>query len=354
MTSPRLNARVLKPEALSAGEIAAWDALCQGVPQFRSAFYSHAFALAASRAGYRVRVAVLHVGEDLVGFFPFQYSSRLAQAFGLAERVGEEMSDYFGVIADPTIRLDPSRLLKACGLNCCSFTHLDETQLKMGLQGEQPELGLRIELPDGSKGYWVDLAERDKKFVSDTERRMRKLGRDLGRIDFSFQSCTRDHDIDQLLAAKRAQYIRTKKVDWLSTFRREALVRLLVNSDTTSCTGVLSVLRAGDTWVAMHFGLQCQDVLHCWLPVYNPDLHAYAPGRLLLTCILQSADAHGIRAIDRGVGDTPAKRDFTNATHQFYRGLWSRNDAVRLIHRGMMIPKWGLPLPWRQAGRQAG
>ena len=213
MTSPGMHARVLKPEALRAGEVAAWDDFCQGVPRFRSAFYSHSFALAASRAGYRVRVAVLYADGHLAGFFPFQYPSRLAEAFGLAERIGEEMADYFGVIAHPDIRLDPSKLLKACGLNCCSFTHLDETQIKMGLQGEQPELGLRIELPDGSKGYWAALAERDKKFVSDTERRMRKLRRDLGKIDFSFQSCRRDHDIDQLLAAKRDQYIRTDKGD---------------------------------------------------------------------------------------------------------------------------------------------
>ena len=175
MTAPRLTARIFKPEALSADEITAWDDLCKSLPQYRSAFYSYAFTLAASTVGYRVNVAVLYADDDLGGFFPFQYPGCLAEAFRMAERVGEEMSDYFGVIAHPNIRLDSAKLLKACGLNLCSFTHLDETQVERGLQGKQPEPGLRIELPDGNESYWTTLAARDKKFVSDTERRMRKL-----------------------------------------------------------------------------------------------------------------------------------------------------------------------------------
>jgi len=50
---------------------------------------------------------------------------------------------------------------------------------------------------------------------------------------------------------------------------------------------------------------------------------------------------HGISRIDRGAGDTVAKRDFSTSEHHFYRGLWSRGDV------GAMGYRVGLSLLWR-------
>jgi hypothetical protein len=63
-------------------------------------------------------------------------------------------------------------------------------------------------------------------------------------------------------------------------------------------------------WLAGHFGLIHRDVLSYWFPVYDPAAKEVSPGRLLLWRTLQSADALGLRMIDRGEGDNQAKRDF--------------------------------------------
>jgi CelD/BcsL family acetyltransferase involved in cellulose biosynthesis len=346
MTSPRLNARVLKPEALSAGEVALWDNLCEGVPQFHSAFYTHSFALAASKAGYRVRVAILEDLNGIVGFFPFQFRHRLAESLGLAERVGEEMSDYFGMVTKPTVRVTPGQLLAACRLNCCYFTHLDEWQTRMGLTGERPEPSPRIELPENIEEYWKEIKRRDKKFIADTNRCNKKLERDYGKVRFDFQSVDRIAEFYLLINLKRNQYIATINKDLLSIRNREHLLRNLLHVNSNGCKGVMSVLRAGTEVAALHFGLQCHDVLHYWFPVYNPALKAYAPGRLLLSRLLEVSHEQGIRIIDLGAGDSEAKRKLANSKLTVCRGMWSRNSTTRFVGRTLTFFQWRLGIPF--------
>jgi CelD/BcsL family acetyltransferase involved in cellulose biosynthesis len=346
MMTRRLTARIVVPEAMRADEIAAWEDLCEGVPRLHSAFYSHAFALAAAKAGYRVRVAIVEDAGGIIGFFPFQFRHRLAESLGMAERVGEEMSDYFGLVAEPSVRITPAQLLAACRLNCCGFTHLDAWQAEMGLEGEQPEPSPRIELPPDIETYWQDIKKRDKKFIADTTRCGKKIEKDIGKLHFEFQSGNRMPDFETLMDLKRKQYLATTQSDLFSARNREKLLRNLLHADAKGCTGVLSVIRAGTEVAALHFGLQCHDVLHYWFPVYNPALKAYAPGRLLLSRLADVAHEHGIRVIDLGAGDSEAKRKLANGEVSVFRGLWSRNATARLIGRALASFQWRLGIPF--------
>jgi CelD/BcsL family acetyltransferase involved in cellulose biosynthesis len=74
----------------------------------------------------------------------------------------------------------------------------------------------------------------------------------------------------------------------------------------------------------MHFGLRSRQTLHYWFPVYNPALNAYAPGRLLLHAIIHHAADAGITVIDRGVGESAAKRDFASMPRRYFSGAWHR------------------------------
>jgi len=88
--------------------------------------------------------------------------------------------------------------------------------------------------------------------------------------------------------------------------------------------------------VASHFGLQCGPLLHYWFPVYDNRFSAYSPGRILYRHILLAAQAHGIECIDRGEGDSPAKRDFANEEHLFLKGLVGsgfRGQILCLVQR---------------------
>src|SRR4029077_21289570 len=123
---------------------------------------------------------------------------------------------------------------------------------------------------------------------------------------------------------------------------RDFLVRLAGSRDPL-CSGSMSTLYAGETWIASHFGLRCNKTLHYWFPVYNPELRALSPGRLLLKSIIDASDETGLTQIDRGAGDTVAKRDFSTSSHHFGRGLWKRANAISAGYR------LGLSLRWRLA-----
>ena len=121
-----------------------------------------------------------------------------------------------------------------------------------------------------------------------------------------------------------------------------AFLRSLAKLDHPLCSGVLSALYAGDVWVASHFGLRCNRTLHYWFPVYNLQLSSYGPGRLLLKKILDCGHELGISRIDRGAGDTVAKRDFSTSQHQFFRGFWSRGGLRATCYRACLSAKWRL------------
>ena len=150
-----------------------------------------------------------------------------------------------------------------------------------------------------------------------------------------------EHSLSRLIADKRAQYHRTQVGDVLSEKRTRDILHALGRTRDAQCSGIVSTLHAGDTWVASHFGLLCGSTLHYWFPVYNPALKAFAPGRVLLKQIIYSAQANGLVRIDRGAGDSVAKRDFATSQHFFYSGLWQQPGLVALSHRV------GLAIGWR-------
>jgi CelD/BcsL family acetyltransferase involved in cellulose biosynthesis len=94
--------------------------------------------------------------------------------------------------------------------------------------------------------------------------------------------------------------------------------------------------------VAAHFGLRCHETLHYWFPVYDPAYSTYAPGRILFRHVLEAIVQRGVTLIDRGEGDTQAKRDFANREHYFYRGLWNAGGAGALPARAALALIWRL------------
>src|SRR5215472_11879754 len=134
-----LKSHVVPASALREPEIAAWDALCGSAPGLVSPFLSPHYALAVASVRPHVYVSVLTRGGQPVGFLPFQFRSGVHRFLRSAERVGEEMTDYFGLVAQPGLRLDDQFLLKLSMLQILNFSHLDETQTEYGLTGEKPE-----------------------------------------------------------------------------------------------------------------------------------------------------------------------------------------------------------------------
>ena len=343
MDERELRARVTTPHDLHAAEVDAWERLSSAVPALASPFQSVHYARAVAESGMQVRVCVIYRGDAIVGFLPYQFRSRFQALAGAAEPVGGEMSDYFGLVAAPELRIAPRGLLRLARISYLYFSHLDETQFAYGLTGVQPRTGLRIRLGREHLLQEGAAESANRKYLKDTERRVRQLAKDVGEIDFSFDvQDGRSALLDSLIASKRMQYRRTNMPDALADAWKTRLLHLLSESRHTSCRGVLSVMSAGSRWVASHFGIMGNGMLQYWLPVYNPDLAKYAPGRLLIHRIIDSAPAAAIHTIDRGEGDTPSKRELANEEHRFFRGAWEAKSISGLFAHGLQSIKWRL------------
>jgi CelD/BcsL family acetyltransferase involved in cellulose biosynthesis len=333
-----ITSRVVWWHELTENDISRWTTLLQRVVPLGNAFLSPTFARAAGEAYGRVGVCFLEDGADLVAVLPFQFHSVFASILGAAERVGEEMNDYFGILARDDFRCTPGQLLAFAGLNLFHFSHLGEEQARHGLSGETSRLGLRIELANHGRRYWELLRDRNRKFASDTERRERKAQQTYGALRFSFAEVDLERWFHKLLEEKRRQYRETGRGDWRP--RQMQLLNILRNANSPDCMGTISTLQFGDSWAAIHFGLKSRRTLHYWIPVYNPLLSAYAPGRLLLRQIILHADETGLSVIDRGVGDSHAKRDFPSAQRSYGLGVWQRPGPAALTYRALHSAHW--------------
>jgi CelD/BcsL family acetyltransferase involved in cellulose biosynthesis len=326
------------PDELTVADQTLWRRALAARP---IAFLSFEYVRAMASVVPNVRICCLNDEAGRNAFFPFQYRSKAHMILGIGRRLGGEMSDYFGIVAEPGFHIEPSLLLGLAGLRSISFSHLDDTQLTLGLVGDRMEIGHCIEVPRGGDAFWEQKRQEDKKFVLDTERRERKLTEKYGTLAFSFQSNEPAEALAKVIQEKRAQYRRTGVEDVLASEEPQAVLNTLSKCRDPQCTGVVSTLYAGSTWVASHFGLRSQDRLHYWFPVYNPELKSFAPGRLLLKQIIDHANELDLTTIDRGAGDSQAKRDLANSNHFFRSGLWQRKDVIAASHR------IGLALHWR-------
>lgn len=337
-----LKFELKKYSALTKTEIQAWRELITKYDFNKRAFLSPDFCNAVASHRPQIRVIVFRSTNDLVGFMPIQAGSGLLKLGGIFEPVGGTMADYFGLVAEPGFTVNIEDVLKRIKINAILFTHLDDSQVEFGLMGSQPRIGLRTLISGTGSDHWEQLRAIDKKLVSDTERRERKLIAEHGLLDFEFSSTTPEVDLDLLINLKQAQYVRTGKTDApLFQETNLALLRSLIHANDESCSGILSVLRINGELVAGHFGLRCYGTLHFWFPVYAIQYNAYSPGRILLKYILHEATSLGIHTIDRGEGDNQAKRDFANNEHFYYRGAWLRPGL------GGVIAKYVMSIMWR-------
>jgi CelD/BcsL family acetyltransferase involved in cellulose biosynthesis len=336
------DSRVIPALELSNDQITAWEECCRTNAHLNSPFFSPHYTKAAAVAHGRVYVCViLHQGQ-VIGFLPFQFRNALHQRLGCAERVGGEMTDYFGLIAKPGLRIAACDLLRLAGLEHLYFTHLDQTQSIYGLKGEQPETGLLLKLEPGIDYWTQELRPANRKLASETERLERLVQREHGPLRFCLAESAWAQSLKDLIRCKGEQYVHSGRENMFVAPWRRRLVEILAEMRESSCTGMLSTLFAGDTWLASHFGLRSGVVLHYWFPVYNPDMRRYAPGRLLMKNIIQNAHAAGINLVDRGAGDTLAKRQLTNQEHLLYRGAWYRPGIRSTVFRLRMSLKWRL------------
>ncbi|MHB1206368.1 MAG: GNAT family N-acetyltransferase [Rhodospirillaceae bacterium] len=336
-----VTADVVPARDLPAGDITAWRSIiATNSPALDSPFFSPDFTLAAAQAHDDVYVAAIRDRGLPLAYLPFQFAGPWQRRAGAAERVGGHLSDFFGVIAGPDLQFAPADLLQLTRLNAFTFSHLCADQAET-LGSEKPEQGSRANMGTDWQAYWAARCVSEKAFAADTERSRRKIAETLGELRFTFD----DRDpaaFDHLIAAKRVQYKKTGVADALEQPWTRMLLGTLARSRAIHCTGVVSTLYAGDTWVASHFGISSPRTLHYWFPVYNPELSRFSPGRLLLRALLEAAAGRRIATVDFGAGDAAYKRKFATESYKVFRGDWYKPGLTSFGYRMAQSLTWRL------------
>ena len=260
-----------------------------------------------------VRVAVIEDAGSVAGFLPFEVGRRRH-----GRPVGRPFSDYHGPVLDDAAAIDARELVRACGLATWSFDHLPA-----GIAAFAPHVWSHGASPYLDLVGGVRPRGGRPACASDIRgalRKARKLAREVGPLRFVPHSDDPDL-LAQTIAWKRQQYAETGVHGRPRGRRAPASCSGTSHAAQASeFAGVLSVLHAGDQVAALHLGLRSGGVLHSWFPAYNPELHRYSPGLVLLLELAGAAPALGIRELDFGKGEARYKLALATGTVPLHEG----------------------------------
>ncbi|MER7760544.1 GNAT family N-acetyltransferase [Streptomyces sp. NPDC097619] len=336
MTVQRIDA--IHPADLSRADLELWGELRDSTAPVANPFMSPEFCQAVGRVRPGARVAVVRQGREPVGFFPYERGR-----WGRGRAIGLGVSDCQGAVLRPGVSVDPHELLRASSLSVWEFNHLESGQelfLPYATGGFASPV---IDLTGGYAHYEGLLRAGSRKFLKTALAQERRLARTVGPLRFVFG----DQDsaaLRTLMTWKSAQYRRTGRRDRFAQDWINHLVRLLSDTRSPACSGLLSTLYAGDRLVAAHFGLRSRTVLSCWFPSYDRAFASYSPGRLLYLRMAEAAAGTGIEMLDLGRGDAVYKDALKTRDLTVYEGAvlrprpgaalhWLRNEPVRAARR---------------------
>jgi len=300
-----MNVQLRAGNQLTPEDLAAWNAILAGNPTLDSGYYRPELTQAVARVRSDVEVAVVTVNGQAKAFFPFQRGDN-----NCASAVTGRLSEFHGMIVPTDFALDPREIVKACGLRSWRFDHApiwrSELEPFAWARSESPFM----DLTGGYDAYTEKLRERGSSAIKQTQRKQRKLAREVGPLRFEYDTDAPEA-WDALVKWKSEQYVRTNTLD---IFRYDWVHDQLNAIRAAKCpefSAPLSALWAGDQLAAVHLGLASSTAMQIWFPAYNRDLQNYSPGLVILLELASAAAEHGIRRIDFGKGEERYKYEFS-------------------------------------------
>lgn len=325
----RLHVDVVRSGELGEVEIACWNRIQTENAELDSPFLSPQFTRALADARDGTRVAVLSEEAGPVAFFPFEHGSR-----GRGSALGMGLSDVQGVVAPATMDLDFRAVMVGCGVRLFSFDHLLAAQEKWMTSAPSRfflESSPVLDLSGGFKAYLKEKAASSKSLFQSTARKRRKLEREYGPIRVVFHEPR--HDVlDRVLQWKSAQYRRTGRRDRFADQGNRHLMHTLMDVSDAGFSAPLTVLYAGDSLVAAHFGLRSRSTLAWWFPAYDPAFAAYSPGLVLCLDLARvMSDEKNLTLLDLGKGDEHYKDRLSNARVHLLNGSVAQSRALQAM-----------------------
>lgn len=332
----------MQASSVTSAEVISWDEVDQSLrdqfvslrstqQEFSTPFFSLGFLDAVQSARGDVNVIVMNDHSRMVGWLPIHRLGRVAVP------AGRFLNDSHNVIADSHTKLDWMWMLRRCKLKSFDFHALvgkqqgmHETSIIGNTQSFSADLGT------DSVAFLATL-ESEHRTIRRQEQKTRKMEREIGPVTTELD-CRDPQLLTKLIQWKRDQYQRTNILDlftpdWTRSLMHELHGRPALPGGDMPTRGMLSVLRAGDQVVALHYGMIESGLLHYWFPAYDPQFARYSPGTALFKSIVQASTKAGIHCIDMGYGEQPYKRKQTDTVTRVSHGCVSTSGTYRAWRR---------------------
>jgi CelD/BcsL family acetyltransferase involved in cellulose biosynthesis len=328
---------VVRPADLGSAEIDAWHAMQDQTESLANPFLCPEFAVVIGRSQPAARVAVLTDSSGPLGFFPFE-RGRL----GAAAPIGAGLSDCQGLVHVPGFECEPAELLRDCGISAWHFDHL--------VAGQQPFARFQaatasspvMDLTGGFGAYCEGSRARSPRFWRDLGRKTRKIERESGALKLAVDAADIE-DLRTLMTWKSDQYLRTGRSDRFDQPWIVEVVENLMAYRSGAFRGVLSILYAGGTPVAGHFGIAYGGVLAEWFPAYDTRYAKYSPGLIQLVRMAEEIGTLGVRSIDLGKGGMRYKEELKSYDLTVAEGTATRPSALAALHWAVAAPpRWAV------------
>ena len=332
-----MSATVYNIDQLPAKHVEGWDDALRCRTPIRTPFLSYLFCKLVAGVKGGVSVLVIDDGADDASYLPFQMKRHL---LGHAEKVGGEISDYFGFVGQAPADRDHAELLKTAGLAALRFDHAPDALFPFHGVDVEHTAGIKVCI-ENYESFTKHLELRNKEFIRLVERRKRRLIKDLGQLTFTWSDTDPAH-LAFVIDRKREQYARTAVPDALSDEWKRKLLHALAGNGSDLCRMAVSSLHAGGTWLASNICLLCADTAHVWFSVYDQAYGQYGPGHLLFLNVLQHGAAEGYRCFDFGQGVSPYKAQYRGEEYALRKGVLRANSVLGSAEKLIQSIQWRL------------
>lgn len=320
----------LTPTQLTSSHLDAWDVIASMPGMSGSPFMRPEFLLAVAAVRSDIELVIVKRDDEICGIWPYQ--RRRANE---AVPVAGPLNDLHGVIQLPGLTIPESQLLATAKLRRWRFHHLAASNGPFWPNYTRVDPSPYLDLQAGFETYEQNQRKRHPKTFRDLRRRACKLSDTLGPLSLEVND-PNPEAVEELIAWKRDQYRRTGVADVFAVPWTGALLRHLHRSSAgDKFHGQMSVLRAGSTTVAMHYGLRSQQVFHCWFPAYNSAYARWSPGLQLFMQLAKGLAATGVTRVDLGKGDEVFKQKLGSGTYEVAEGVAGQGAASLSVRRNL-------------------
>lgn len=318
-----MRLETVHPKELGPADHAAWRAHQSASAALASPYLSPDWAALVGAVRADARVCVINDGAGFVGV---QKLSRFS-AMGL----GAPIADYQGLVSSTPMPIDGAALCRALGVGRIDLSHAPPAHNPF-LHAGHTEGSWIAETFGGRDLYEAAIRAQRAEFVRQTDKKLRKLGRDSGDVSFHAQVAARE-DFDALLAWKRAQLHQTgQPAIWDTPWVRQTINRCFDLRDA-QFGGVLFTMRVGGQLAAANFCLRAGEVMNMWIIAHDDAFEAGSPGVQLARWIIGWAGENGVREIDFGPGDYRYKRQLATTQRALAWGVVAGASVSGLMRR---------------------